>query len=41
MFKGKSLKVFVATEEVKIKKEKVEKVELPIAQSSEKEESYK
>ena len=41
MFKGKPLKVFVATEEVKIKKEKVEKVELPIVQPSEKEESDK
>ena len=41
MFNGKPLKVFVTTEEVKIKKEKVEKVELPIAQSSEKEESDK
>ena len=41
MFKGKPLKVFVTTKEVKIKKEKVEKVELPIAQSSEKEESDK
>ena len=41
MFKGKPLKVFVVTEEVKIKKEKVEKVELLIAQSGEKEESDK
>ena len=39
MYKGKPLKVFVATEEVKIKKGKPEKVEPPVAQSSEKEES--
>ena len=34
MYKGKPLKVFVATEEVKIKEEKQEKVKLPVTQSS-------
>ena len=37
MYQGKPLKILVATEEVKIKKEKSEKIECPIAQSSEKE----
>ena len=37
MYQGKPLKIFVATEEVKIKKEKAEKIEPPVAHSSEKE----
>ena len=37
MYKGKPLKVFVTTEEVNIKKEKLEKVKPPVAQLSEKE----